>query len=46
MTNVLQPSAIGQNFNSPDMQNQLCEALFHTTNNDNTTRNNAENFIK
>jgi len=28
------------------MQNQLCEALLHTTNNDNTARANAENYMK
>lgn len=28
------------------MQNQLCEALLHTTNKDNAARVNAENYMK
>ena len=44
--NILQPSAIGQNCGNAEMQNQLCEALLHTTNKDNAARVNAENYMK
>jgi hypothetical protein len=44
--NILQPSAIGQNCGNQEMTTQLCEALLHTTNNNNDARMNAENYMK
>jgi len=41
--NVLQPR---QDANSPEFLNSLCQALLHTTNNDNSARMQAENYMK
>lgn len=40
--NILQPQ---QDTNSQEFMNSLCEALLHTTNNDNTARMQAEQYM-
>ena len=40
--NILQPQ---QDTNSQEFVNSLCEALLHTTNNDNTARAQAEQYM-
>ena len=47
-SNILQPSAAGQNCGgsaSAEFMNSLCDALLHTTNNDNAARQQAEAYM-
>ena len=48
-SNILQPSSLAQNCadpNSAEFMTSLCQALLHTTNNDNSARMQAETYMK